>query len=65
VAGFQDQAATEAHLRHFFRLYRENRLHPDNYQGDNDREDSRGVEAYSRRELTGKFAKLFDQLTAT
>lgn len=55
VAGFQDQATTEAHLRHFFNLYKENRLEVD----------SQGVEAYSRRELTGKFAQIFDQLKAT
>ncbi|HHG85308.1 MAG TPA: glycosyl transferase family 1, partial [Bacteroidetes bacterium] len=55
VAGFQDKEKIKAHLSHFFKLYQENQLEVD----------SKGVEIYSRRALTGKFAGLFDELIAT
>ena len=54
VAEFQDRETTRNHLQHFFKLYQEDKLEVD----------SKGVSAYSRRTLTGKFAQLFDNLTA-
>lgn len=53
VAGFEDVAKIKEHLAHYFELYTRDELEVD----------SAGVEAYSRKALTGKFAAIFDALT--
>lgn len=54
TVGFKDQQGIQQAILGFYQQYLQGQLEVD----------SQGVEQYSRRALTGKFAQLFDQITA-
>lgn len=54
VAGFEDKAAIKAHLKQFYSQFLDGKLEVQ----------SLGVDAFSRKALTGKFAELFEAITA-
>ncbi len=54
VAGFKDKAKIKAHIAHFYAQYKADTLEVQ----------SKGVDAFSRKALTGKFAHLLEAITA-
>lgn len=54
VAGFEDKAKIKAHIAHFYTQYKAGTLEVQ----------STGIEAFSRKALTGKFAQLLEAISA-
>jgi glycosyltransferase involved in cell wall biosynthesis len=53
VAGFKDKQKMKAHIAHYYDRYRAGTLEVS----------SQGIAAFSRKALTGKFARLFESIT--